>query len=55
MKKFVIQYWFRRRFFEKDFEQITITAKSLEKAIRILNTLEIKYYKYEVLEEINLI
>lgn len=54
MKKFVIEYWFYRRFFEKDFEEIIITAKTKEKAVKILHRLGLKFYKYEIIREINL-
>jgi hypothetical protein len=51
MKKFVIEYWFRRHWFEKDFDEIIIIAKSKIEAIKTFKKIGPKHYKFHIVSE----
>lgn len=53
MKKYVFEYWFRRRFFEKDFERVIIIAQNLQEAEETFrNTVDSKA-KFTLISEKN--
>jgi hypothetical protein len=52
MKRFVIEFWFRRKFFEeKDFDEAIIYAKTKEQAIKTLRTIKGQIYSPKVISE----
>lgn len=44
MYKYVIEYWFRRGWFDKDFEHITIVAKNEKQAMDTLRNTVKKFF-----------
>lgn len=52
LNKYVIEFWFRRRFFEKDFDEVIVVAKSKKEALITFKNLRKKFYKIEKVTEI---
>lgn len=51
MRRFVIEYWFRTKWFEKDFDEVIIMAKSEKEAIQTLKNIKRRVFNHKILSE----